>query len=128
MQGSYHRVVTKLMDEVFDNWTVQLRKGVLELCVLSAIGHSETCYGYALVRKLVSTPGLDVSEGSIYPLLSRLRKQGVVETRLEESSSGPARKYYKLTALGKARMAAMQSYYDSLHQGVNTVRDDDSAI
>ena len=116
------------MDEVFDNWTVQLRKGVLELCVLSAIGKSETCYGYALVRSLVSTPGLDVSEGSIYPLLSRLRKQGVVETRLEESTSGPARKYYKLTALGKARRAAMQSYYDSLHQGVKSVQDEPPII
>jgi PadR family transcriptional regulator PadR len=112
------------MDDVFENWTVQLRKGVLELCVLSAIGASDACYGYALVRNLVATPGLDVSEGSIYPLLSRLRKQGVVQTRLEESTSGPARKYYKLTALGKARMAAMQSYYDSLHDGVTTVRND----
>lgn len=110
------------MDNVFENWTVQLRKGVLELCVLSAIGEGHECYGYALVRTLVSTPGLDVSEGSIYPLLSRLRRQGVVETRLEESSSGPARKYYKLTSLGKARMAAMQSYYDSLHHGVTSAR------
>lgn len=116
------------MDDVFDNWTVQLRKGVLELCVLSAIGNNEACYGYALVRSLVSTPGLDVSEGSIYPLLSRLRKQGVVETRLEESGSGPARKYYKLTALGKARHAAMQSYYDSLHQGVQSARDEPPII
>ena len=110
------------MDDVFGNWTVQLRKGVLELCVLSAIGSSEKCYGYELVRKLVSAPGLDVSEGSIYPLLSRLRKQGVVDTRLVESASGPARKYYKLTALGKARMLAMQSYYDDLNQGVVDVR------
>lgn len=113
------------MDDIFDNWTVQLRKGVLELCVLSAIGANDACYGYALVRKLVSTPGLDVSEGSIYPLLSRLRKQGVVDTWLEESASGPARKYYKLTSLGKARLAAMQSYYDSLHQGVTSTKNDD---
>ena len=113
------------MDDVFENWTVQLRKGVIELCVLPAIGASDECYGYALVRKLVSTSGLDVSEGSIYPLLSRLRKQGVVETWLEESSSGPARKYYKLTTLGKARLAAMQSYYDSLHHGVASARNND---
>ena len=110
------------MDSVFENWTVQLRKGVLELCVLSGIGAAGECYGYQLVRKIVATPGLDVSEGSIYPLLSRLRKQGVVVTRLEESSSGPARKYYQLTALGKARMLAMQSYYDSLNKGVGHVR------
>lgn len=110
------------MDNAFENWTVQLRKGVLELCVLSAIGQSKECYGYALVRNLVSTPGLDVSEGSIYPLLSRLRKQGLVDTRLEESSNGPARKYYRLTSMGKARVMAMQCYYGDLHEGVATIR------
>lgn len=110
------------MDEVFDNWTVQLRKGVVELCVLSAIGDAGECYGYELVKSLVNTPGLDVAEGSIYPLLSRMRKQGVVKTHLVESESGPARKYYQLTALGRARMVAMQSYFDSLAKGVVEVR------
>lgn len=110
------------MDEVFDNWTVQLRKGVLELCVLSAIGSKEECYGYELVQDLVNTRGLDVSEGSVYPLLSRLRKQGVVTTKLVESSEGPARKYYQLTALGRARLIAMQQYYDELNEGVLNIR------
>ncbi len=110
------------MDSAFENWTIQLRKGVLELCVLSAVGAEGECYGYELVRRLVQTPGLDVSEGSIYPLLSRMRKQGLVDTRLEESSSGPVRKYYSLTALGHARMLAMQDYFDSLSRGVVTAR------
>ncbi len=112
------------MDEAFDNWTVQLRKGVLELCVLSAIAREGECYGYELVRSLVNTPGLEVSEGSIYPLLSRMRKQGLVTTRLEESESGPARKYYQLTASGRARTAAMESYYDSLLSAVGKIRTD----
>jgi len=113
------------VSESFENWTVQLRKGVLEMCVLSFIGKSDRCYGYELVRELVNAPGLDVSEGSVYPLLSRLRKQGVVSTTLEESLSGPARKYYKLTALGRARMLAMQVYYDTLNAGVLSARECD---
>ncbi len=106
------------MSDGFDNWTVQLRKGVLEFCVLMAIGLEEECYGYELVKKLVGAEGLDASEGSIYPLLSRMRKQGLIKSRLEESDSGPARKYYRLTAAGKARSVAMKYYYDELSGAV----------
>ncbi len=109
------------MEETFDNWTVQLRKGLLELCVLSAIGAGER-YGYELVRALVEARGLEISEGSIYPLLSRMRKQGWVATRLEESPDGPARKYYRLTATGRARLAAMDDYYESLTKAVASLR------
>ena len=99
--------------EEFDNWTVQLRKGVLELCVLTAIGSGER-YGYALVRTLIETEDLGLSEGTVYPLLSRLRKQGLVDSRLEESREGPARKYYRLTPAGRARLAAMRSYFTDI--------------
>ena len=113
------------MDPSFDNWTVQLRKGILEFCVLSAMKaetDSQGTYGYDLVRRLMKVKGLDVGEGSIYPLLSRLRKQGVVQSHLVESESGPARKYYKLTALGRARAGAMKSYYDEMQEAVNEIR------
>ena len=109
------------MDDTFDNWTIQLRKGLLELCVLSAIGAGER-YGYTLVRALVEAPGLEISEGSIYPLLSRMRKPGWVNTRLEESPDGPARKYYRLSPSGRARLAAMESYYDALTGAVASLR------
>ncbi|MDA8974995.1 PadR family transcriptional regulator [Akkermansiaceae bacterium] len=110
------------MSEGFDNWTVQLRKGILEFCVLSAIGIGKEAYGYELVKTLVNVEGLDVSEGSIYPLLSRMRKQGLIQSRLEESDSGPARKYYQLTATGKARAVAMESYYDDIKGAVDVIR------
>jgi PadR family transcriptional regulator PadR len=110
-----------LMGDGFDNWTVQLRKGILEFCVLSSIAVEEEAYGYELVQMLVSAPGLDASEGSIYPLLSRMRKQGLIQSRLEESEAGPARKYYRLTNAGKARSLAMQSYYEGLTDAVNSI-------
>ena len=109
----------------FDNWTVQLRKGILEFCVLSAMEGEEDAqgtYGYDLVRRLMEVPGLDVGEGSIYPLLSRMRKQGIVQSQLVESESGPARKYYQLTALGRARAKAMRSYYDEMQEAVREIR------
>jgi PadR family transcriptional regulator PadR len=104
--------------ELFENWTVQMRKGVLDLCILKALASGE-CYGYALVKSLVAIPGVGVAEGSIYPLLSRLKKQGLVSTRLEESSEGPARKYYRLTAAGSALAAEMQTYFDEMTRGVS---------
>ncbi|MFH1024770.1 MAG: PadR family transcriptional regulator [Planctomycetota bacterium] len=105
----------------FDNWTVQVRKGVLELCILNALEGAER-YGYDLVKSLVSIPGLGVTEGTIYPLLSRLRVQGLVTTRLEESPEGPARKYYALTPQGKRTMDVMNEHLESLVKSCRSLR------
>ena len=103
--------------ELFENWTVQMRKGVLDLCILQALAATEW-YGYALVKALVAVPGVGVAEGSIYPLLSRLKRQGLVTTRLEESSEGPARKYYSATAEGRALAREMELYFADMLRGV----------
>lgn len=103
--------------ELFENWTIQMRKGVLDFCILKALAGGE-CYGYALVKALVAIPGIGVAEGSIYPLLSRLKKQGLVSTRLEESSEGPARKYYRLTSSGRLVGEEMQAYFADMAKGV----------
>lgn len=108
------------MEEFFDNWTVQVRKGILEYCILTALGGGEQ-YGYALVKRLCSTPGLFVAEGSIYPLLSRMRAAGYVETRLEESAGGAARKYYQLTAAGREQLARMKPYFAALTGAVQSL-------
>jgi PadR family transcriptional regulator PadR len=102
----------------FDNWTVQLRKGFLELSVLAALAGRER-YGFELVKSLASIPGFGVGVGTLYPLLSRLRLQGLVKTRLEESSSGPARKYYALTPSGRRTLAAMREHLASLVEGLD---------
>ena len=110
------------MNDFFDNWTVQVRKGVLELCILNALAEKER-YGYDLVKTLVATPGLGVTEGTLYPLLSRLRVQGYVSARLEESSEGPARKYYALTDEGRRMMKAMNEYLEELNQGTRKLQE-----
>ena len=110
------------MEDFFDNWTVQVRKGILEYCILTALGGGEQ-YGYALVKRLCSTPGLFVAEGSIYPLLSRMRAAGFVETRLEESSGGPARKYYRLTESGRAQLAQMRPWFTALTGAVRLLEE-----
>jgi PadR family transcriptional regulator PadR len=109
------------MDDFFDNWTVQVRKGLLELCILNALADEER-YGYDLVKTLVDIPGLGVTEGTIYPLLSRLRMAGMISSRLEESSSGPARKYYSLTKEGRKIMDTMNTYLAELNRGATRLR------
>ena len=74
----------------------QLRRGVLEFCVLALL-RSEERYSFELVRALSAVDGLVTSEGTLYPLLARLRRDGVVETTWRESLSGPPRRYYRLT-------------------------------
>jgi PadR family transcriptional regulator, regulatory protein PadR len=109
------------MSDYFDNWTVQVRKGLLDVCILRALAGKER-YGYELVKTLVDVPGLGLTEGTLYPLLSRLRVQGLVTTRLEESSEGPARKYYTLTAEGRKVLTLMETYMDKLNEGTCALR------
>ncbi|MEX2607228.1 MAG: PadR family transcriptional regulator [Kiritimatiellia bacterium] len=106
----------------FQNWTVQARKGLLELWVLRALAASEW-YGYDLVNSLISDGSLGITEGTLYPLLSRLRVQGLVSTRLVESSSGPARKYYHLTPAGKRQLSQMNQYWTQLNSMLETPHD-----
>jgi PadR family transcriptional regulator, regulatory protein PadR len=85
--------------EDLDNWLSQVRRGILELCILNLLAR-QTMYGYQIVKHLTSAPGLVVSEGTIYPLLSRLKHQGYLGSQLVESPQGPARRNYVLTPAG----------------------------
>lgn len=110
--------------DFFDNWTVQVRKGLLELCVLNLLQEGEQ-YGYDIIRKVLEVPGFGITEGTLYPLLSRLKMQGLVQTRLVESSSGPARKYYSLTAKGQKTAATMNGHLQEILTGLHTMHGKD---
>ncbi|MBL8932127.1 MAG: PadR family transcriptional regulator [Kineosporiaceae bacterium] len=81
----------------------QLRRGVLESCVLALL-REEPRYGFDIVRELSEADGLLTSEGTIYPLLSRLRKEGLVVTTWQPSDAGPPRRYYALTGDGRTAL------------------------
>lgn len=107
--------------DFFDNWTTQVRKGLLELFILNLLRDGEL-YGYDIIRRVLEIPGFGITEGTLYPLLSRLRMQGLVQTRLVESTSGPARKYYALTPEGKKTAAAMNMHLDQILAGLKTTQ------
>ncbi|MGB2604654.1 MAG: PadR family transcriptional regulator [Candidatus Sulfotelmatobacter sp.] len=101
--------------EAADKWEVQLRKGCLELAILAALWEGKL-YGLEILRRLESDSDLVVSEGTVYPLLSRLKVLGLVRSEWVESDSGHPRKYYALTPAGKLRsreMAAMWMRFSS---------------
>jgi PadR family transcriptional regulator PadR len=88
-----------------DALLTQMRRGTLQYCVLSLLAREER-YGFDLVRALGEQDGMVTSEGTIYPLLSRLRRDGLVESNWRESSSGPPRRYYRLTDRGRSALDA----------------------
>lgn len=95
---------------------IQFKKGVLELCVLSLLYHSEM-YGYELTSKL--SEAISISDGTIYPLLRRLKNEGYVTTYLSESNEGPPRKYYRLTETGTGYKENLITEWAALSAGVN---------
>ena len=90
-----------------DALLAQMRRGTLQYCVLSLLADEER-YGFDLVRGLGELDGMVTSEGTIYPLLSRLRRDGLVESNWQESPSGPPRRYYRLTDSGRAALEAFR--------------------
>ena len=106
------------------NWSTQLRKGLLELSIINLLARGEL-YGYDLVKRLADVEGLVVTEGTIYPLLSRLRGSGLVRARLEESSSGPVRKYYTLTPEGRRVRETMNAHWTGLSKGISALMEND---
>jgi PadR family transcriptional regulator PadR len=110
-----------VLEDPLENWTIQVRRGVLDLCVLNLLAGGER-HGYDLVKQLADLPGFGVTEGTLYPLLSRLRVQGLVKTRLEESPAGPARKYYTLTPAGRKTAALMDAHLAELLAACRALR------
>ena len=112
-----------MKNNFFENWTTQLRKGILEYCILKAFSGGRQ-YGYDIVRRLREIDGLVISEGTIYPILSRLKRDELVEYSLEESNEGPARKYYKLTRNGKQILGTMHQYWEKIMKGIDAIQEE----
>ncbi len=98
----------KELDEQFDNLRLELRRGVVVLAVLSQMDTAR--YGYSLIQRLAER-GLDVEEGTLYPLLRRLEKQGLLESEWEIGEARP-RKYYRISPLGRKVLTALMTEWN----------------
>jgi len=101
----------------------QLRKGTLELCILAILGRRED-YGYQIVKQLNQAGEWEISEGTVYPLLLRLKKEGLVLSQWKEPVSGQARKYYRLSETGKTTLEQQGREWVRLRNNVDRILSD----
>ena len=104
-----------------ENKITQLRKGILELAILGALSRGRH-YGYSLVRSISGDSDIDLTEGTIYPILGRLAKEGLVQSEWVESSQGPPRKYYTLTLKGEEAFRVLDEEFKKLAAIVSNAR------
>ncbi len=103
---------------VKEAWVSQMRKGLVELGVLSVLDHSET-YGYHIVQTLALVEGLAITESTIYPVLARLEEDDCIAVRVAPSPNGPPRRNYRLTQVGRDRLAAMAAQWATVKDSVD---------
>lgn len=108
------------MEVITDNSRSQMRKGVLEYCILSVLDRKES-YASSLIEELKAA-NMIVVEGTIYPLLIRLKNQGVLSYRWEESTQGPPRKYYCITERGRMVLRQMDIEWKEMVKTIETLR------
>ena len=108
------------MEVITDNSRSQMRKGVLEYCILSVLDRRES-YASSLIEELKAA-NMIVVEGTIYPLLIRLKNQGVLSYRWEESTQGPPRKYYCITDKGRMMLLQMDKEWNEMVKTIETLR------
>ena len=101
----------------------QYKKGVLELCVLALL-HKRDCYGYEISEFL--SQHIEIAGGTAYPILRKLKADGLLTTYLQEESGGPPRKYYKLTELGRETYQNDRAEYLRFAKSVRTMLEDES--
>lgn len=104
-----------------ENKIKQLRKGILELVILGTLKDNRY-YGYSIIRKITDNQQIALNEGTMYPILSRLSKEGLVHSEWVESRQGPPRKYYSLTIRGKETLKALSNEFERLVLLVNQTK------
>lgn len=108
------------MENTVENIRAQMRKGLLDYCILSILGKHEA-YASSLIEELKAA-GMIVVEGTLYPLLIRQKNQGLLDYRWEESTQGPPRKYYVLSDKGREQLAQMDAAWQEIIDSVNTLK------
>ena len=113
------------MESIIENNKTQMRRGVLEYSILLILASGDE-YASSIIQKLKEVD-IIVAEGTIYPLLIRLKKLGLLTYRWEESPQGPPRKYYMITDYGREQLAGLDAAWDELSRGIESIRNGSKA-
>ena len=106
--------------EFIHKWKSQVKKGTLAFIILNVLKGKEF-YGYELIEEVKKFTSIEIAEGTLYPLMNRLRKEGLVTSRWVEQKSGIPRKYYVLTNIGEETLNVMQDYWNDLENAINKI-------
>ena len=107
-------------NEFIRKWKSQVKKGTLSFIVLNAISKKEL-YGYQLIEIIKETTAIEIAEGTLYPLMNRLKQEGLATSKWVEQASGIPRKYYMLTDQGKETLEQMRSYWSELELSIKKI-------
>lgn len=115
-------------DKIILRWETQVKKGILDFIILLLLenGKNEGCedgrkYGYELLEYIKQKTGYDMAEGTIYPLLNRLKDDGLIDSRWVEMETGMPRKYYTITFAGQTALASMKHFWKTLANNLNNL-------
>ena len=108
-------------EEFIHKWKSQVKKGILELVVLNILSKSDY-YGYELIEEIMNYTSIDIAEGTLYPLLIRLKENNLVTSKWVEQDSGIPRKYYTITPAGSEVLLEMKSYWDGLNSSIQKIK------
>jgi PadR family transcriptional regulator, regulatory protein PadR len=106
--------------EKSERWEAQFRKGCLELAILATLLQGRL-YGLEILRRLESNPKMAIGEGTVYPILGRLKSEGLVDSEWVEADAGHPRKYYRLTRAGRARIREMAAFWNEFSGSLDSL-------
>lgn len=107
-------------DTFLNKWKSQVKKGTLSFIVLNVLKNKEL-YGYEFIEEVKRLTNIEIAEGTFYPLMTRLKKENLVDSKWVEQESGIPRKYYTLTNTGKKTLVQMQSYWEDLAKSIKKI-------
>ena len=121
--GEYAKILLKAecMENLTENIRQQMRKSLIEYCILLVLSKDEA-YASTILDRLKDA-GMTIVEGTLYPLLIRQKNQGLLTYRWEESTQGPPRKYYSITDKGRQQLNEMDSVWDEISNSINILKD-----
>ena len=117
----YCFIFAQMNEDFFTKWTSQLKKGTLSFLVLCVLKDKREYYGYDLIHEIRKKTGTEIAEGTLYPLMNRLKKENLVVSKWVEQKSGIPRKYYTITSLGIDTCNEMKKYWDHLNTTINAL-------
>ena len=107
-------------NEFLDNWQSQVKKGTLSFIVLLILNEDEL-YGYELIEKIKNLTAIEIAEGTLYPLMNRLKSDNLLESKWVEQETGIPRKYYFLTETGKSTLQEMKNQWQNMQTMITTL-------